>query len=144
MPADRHDRRVELVHRISGGWIPVSFDLSAYAGQEVEIVVSYVTDPFTGEARRLMVDDTKLVIDGVASEAEGFETDLGAWTVLGAPRAAPPTRATSSATTRTARSTARRRTPDTLLFGFGLEQLATDADRAEVAGGSWPTSPVSR
>ena len=39
---------MELVHRFSGGWQEVAFDLSAYAGQQVEIVVSYVTDPFTG------------------------------------------------------------------------------------------------
>ena len=32
--------------------MPVAFDLSAYAGQQVEIVVSYVTDPFTGGTGR--------------------------------------------------------------------------------------------
>lgn len=32
----------------SDGWQPVAFDLSAYAGQQVEVIVSYVTDPVTG------------------------------------------------------------------------------------------------
>ena len=45
----------------SGDWIPVAFDLSAYAGSTVEVVVSYVTDPATGGAG-LIVDDTRLVV----------------------------------------------------------------------------------
>ncbi len=43
----------------SGGWQPVRFDLSAYAGQQVEIVISYVTDPVTG-GTGVIVDDTRL------------------------------------------------------------------------------------
>ncbi|GGP06897.1 hypothetical protein LDL08_10280 [Nonomuraea glycinis] len=36
----------------SGGWQPVAFDLSAYAGRQVEVSVSYVTDPGSGGGRR--------------------------------------------------------------------------------------------
>ena len=50
---DGHDGRVELVHRVVGRLDRrSSFDLSAYAGQQVEVVVSYVTDPSTGGRRR--------------------------------------------------------------------------------------------
>lgn len=43
----------------SNGWRPVSVDLSAYAGQLVELAISYVTDPGTG-GRGVFVDNTKV------------------------------------------------------------------------------------
>ncbi len=75
----------------TGGWIPVSYDLSAYAGQQVELVVSYVTDPGTG-GLGVVIDDTKLVTTSGESQAEGFETGLGAWSVLGSPESSPDQR----------------------------------------------------
>ncbi len=117
----------------TGGWVPVSFDLSAYAGSEVEIVVSYVTDPFTGEIG-VMLDDTRLVVDGTTTEAEGFETGLGAWSVLGAPASSPGNEGDWERVTVEGPFYSVTATPDTLLFGFGLEQLASDAERAEVVG----------
>lgn len=115
----------------SGGWIPVSFDLSAYAGQEVEIVVSYVTDPFTGETG-LMLDDTALVVGGDATEVEGFETGTGAWQVLGAPESSPGNAAEFFRYDAEGPFHSATATPDTLLFGFGLEQLESDEAREEV------------
>ena len=48
-------------------------------------MISYVTDGFTGDTG-LMVDDTKLVLNGEATEPEGFEEeDISPWTVLAAP-----------------------------------------------------------
>ncbi|KAF2414531.1 hypothetical protein B1729_04700 [Microbacterium sp. B35-04] len=117
----------------SGGWTPVSFDLSAYAGEEVEIVVSYVTDPFTGDVG-LMVDDTALVIDGTATEAEGFESGTGAWTVPGAPETSPGNASDFTRYDAEGPFYSATATPATLLFGFGLEQLDSDAARAEVVG----------
>ena len=59
----------------SGGWVPVAFDLSAYAGSKVEVVVSYVTDPaFAGAG--LIVDDTRLVVAGAPTQEDGFEDGL--------------------------------------------------------------------
>ncbi|MFD4421436.1 M14 family zinc carboxypeptidase [Agromyces sp. NPDC058484] len=117
----------------SDGWIPVSFDLSGYAGEQVEIVFSYVTDPFTGETG-LMVDDTKLVVAGTETQAEGFETGLGAWQVLGAPATSPGNTGDWERITVEGPFHGVIATPDTLMFGFGLEQLATDEQRAEVVG----------
>ncbi|WP_109210281.1 MULTISPECIES: M14 family metallopeptidase [Microbacterium] len=116
----------------SGGWIPVSFDLSAYAGSEVEIVVSYVTDPFTGEVG-LMLDDTALVVGGAATEVEGFETGTGAWQVLTAPESSPGNAAEFFRYDAVGPFYSTTATPDTLMFGFGLEQLESDEARAEVA-----------
>ena len=47
----------------SGGWQEANFDLSAYAGQQVEVSISYVTDPSTGGIG-VVVDDTALVVGG--------------------------------------------------------------------------------
>lgn len=116
-----------------GEWTPVSFDLSAYAGQQVEVVISYITDPFTGGVG-LLVDDTALVTNTSVTEAEGFEFDLGAWTVLGAPGDSPGNLTDFERTVGLGGIHSAISTNDTLLFGFGLEQLESAADRAAVAG----------
>lgn len=114
----------------SGGWVPVAFDLSAYAGSQVEIVVSYVTDPSSGEMG-LILDDTKLVVAGVETEAEaeGFEADLGAWSVLDAPEGSPDNSSNFERTEGLGAIIAATATPDSLLLGFGLEQLSSDDER---------------
>ncbi len=56
--------------------MPVAFDLSAFAGKQVEVIVSYVTDLFIGGTGAL-VDDTGLVTSAGVAEAEGFEAGLG-------------------------------------------------------------------
>lgn len=113
----------------SDGWVPVAFDLSAYAGQEVELVISYVTDPFTGETG-LIVDDTRLVTNAGTLEAEGFETGLGAWSVLEAPEGSPGNASDFERTRGLGGLVAAVLTPDTVLLGFGIEQLGNPADRA--------------
>ena len=100
----------------------------------MEVAISYVTDPFTGEDG-LIVDDTRLHL--LATDevllAEGFEEGLGDWSVPGAPESSPGNASDFERTRGLGGITAATATPDTLLFGFGLEQLATDADRAAVA-----------
>lgn len=115
----------------SSGWIPVSYDLSAYAGGQVEVVVSYVTDPSSGGLGAI-IDDTKLVTTAGESQAEGFEEGLGAWQVLGAPEGSPENFSDWERSDGLAELASVTATEDTLLFGFGLEQLATDEERAEV------------
>jgi hypothetical protein len=117
----------------SDGWIPVSFDLTAYVEQEVEVVVSYVTDPATG-GLGVIIDDTKLVTATAELEAEGFETDLGAWQVLGAPETSPGNTSDWERADGLADLVSVVATTDTLIFGFGLEQLATDDQREDVIG----------
>ena len=95
--------------------------------------ISYVTDPFTGGAG-VFVDQTRLAIGGTAVEQpEGFETDLGPWTAPGRARGQPaPTPATSCGRSR--RSAAAITTEDTVLLGFGIEQVPDAAARAALLG----------
>ena len=72
----------------SDGWQQATFDLSAYAGKQVEVSISYVTDPSTGGVGAF-VDDTKVLVGGAVTESEGFETGLGAWSIPGPPRRKP-------------------------------------------------------
>jgi hypothetical protein len=115
----------------SGGWIPVSFDLTAYAGQEIELVLSYVTDPFTGDTG-VILDDTRFSVAGAEVEAEGFETGFGDWSVLGAPASSPGNDADWDRVSVGGPYYSATATPDSVLLGFGLEQLSTDGERAAV------------
>ncbi len=112
----------------SGGWQDASFDLSSYAGQQVEVSIAYVTDPFTGGVGAF-VDDTRIVIGGTVTEAEGFETGLGPWAVTGPPAGSPPSPAAWERSAGLIDLFAGTSTKDTLLLGFGLEHVATAAQR---------------
>ena len=57
----------------NGEWIDASFDLSAYAGQEVEVAIEYVTDGGVSNPG-LYADDLSIVVDGeevFSDDAEG-------------------------------------------------------------------------
>ena len=97
----------------------------------MEVSISFVTDPaFAGTG--VFIDDTRLVVDGIVVESEGFETGLGPWTI------APPPPGSSPDTGTYVRSTnlfsPAIRTPDTVLLGFGAEQVESPADRAAILG----------
>ena len=64
-----------------GGWRQAAVDLSGFAGDQVEVSISYVTDPNTGGVGAF-VDDTHVIVDGVDS-ADGFEGATSTWTVPG-------------------------------------------------------------
>ncbi|MFE3326311.1 M14 family zinc carboxypeptidase [Streptomyces sp. NPDC059176] len=117
----------------SNGWREVSFDLTAYAGKQVELSVSYITDPGTG-GLGAFVDDTRLVTGGTTVDTEGFEVSLGPWSVPGPP---PGSRSNASDWTRSAalfHSSAAVATRDTVLLGFGLEHVASAEDRKKIIG----------
>jgi hypothetical protein len=118
----------------SDGWQQVAFDLSAYAGQQVEIVVSYVADPAFG-GNGAILDDTRLVTNSGVSQAEGFEAGLGAWSVLGPPEGSFNVLDWEVAD-RLGRITAGVATEDTVLLGFGIEQLDSPQARAELIADS--------
>lgn len=111
----------------SGGWQQVAFDLSAYAGQQVEVSISYVTDPGTGGVGAF-VDDTRVTTAGGQLSAEGFESGLGAWSIPGPPQGSP-SGAGDFARVQADR-TAAVSTKDSVFLGFGLEQVASPAERA--------------
>ena len=90
-----------------------------------------MTDPFTGE-NGLAVDDTRLVTNAGPQDEDGFEAGLGAWTLLGAPEGSPANADDFEASPGLGGITASVTTADTILLGFGLEQLATEEERAAV------------
>jgi murein tripeptide amidase MpaA len=113
----------------SGGWQDATFDLSDFAGDQVEVSISFVTDPaFAGTG--VFIDDTRVVVGGSVVESEGFESGLGPWAI------APPPPGSSPGTGRYVRSgslfSPAIRTPDTVLLGFGAEQVESQADRAAI------------
>ena len=109
------------------GWRQVAYDLSGFQGKQVELSISYVTDPGTGGVG-VFVDDTRVVVDGVTS-ADGFEDATSSWTIAGQPAGSPPSQGNWAIGARLVNNYAGTSTSDTLLLGFGLEQLATDDDR---------------
>ena len=111
-----------------------AFDLSAYAGKQVEVSIAYVSDPFTG-GTGLFIDDTKVTTTGGTLDAEGFESGLGPVDDRRRSRRQPGQRQRvrplagavidwSSAVT----------TEDSVLLGFGLEQVASGAERNALMG----------
>ncbi|MEV7564355.1 M14 family metallopeptidase [Streptomyces tanashiensis] len=116
----------------SNGWRQASVDLSAWAGKKVELAISYVSDPGTGEMGAF-VDDTRL-ITGTTTEAEGFETSLGAWSTPGAPAGSPGNAADWTRSSALFHSQAAVTTRDTVLLGYGLEHVPGTAERARLVG----------
>ncbi|MFF3603479.1 M14 family zinc carboxypeptidase [Streptomyces sp. NPDC002463] len=116
----------------SNGWRQASVDLGAWAGKKVELAISYVSDPGTGEMGAF-VDDTRLVT-GTTTEAEGFETSLGAWSTPGAPAGSPGNASDWTRSAALFHSQAAVTTRDTVLLGYGLEHVPGEADRARVVG----------
>jgi hypothetical protein len=116
----------------SAGFQDWNVDLSAYAGKQVEVSITYVSDPAT-QGLGVFVDDTKVTADGATVDETSFENDLGGWEVPGAP-------ADSGAN-----SNDWERTPSvgfvdgpgiatdhSLYWGFGLEGVAGSDTRAQL------------
>ncbi|MFF0555219.1 M14 family zinc carboxypeptidase [Streptomyces sp. NPDC004266] len=116
----------------SNGWRQASVDLSAWAGKKVELAISYVSDPGTGETGAF-VDDTRLVA-GTTTETEGFEASLGAWSAPGAPAGSPGNASDWTRSAALFHSRAAVTTRDTVLLGYGLEHVPGAAERARVVG----------
>jgi hypothetical protein len=117
----------------SGGWQQVGFDLSAYAGQSVDVKISYVTDPVSGGIG-VFVDDTRVTTTGGELDADGFEGATSVWTVEGAPAGSAANQGDFEISTVLVEVAASVTTEDSVLLGYGIEQLATPAEQADVLG----------
>jgi hypothetical protein len=117
----------------SGGWQQVGFDLSAYAGQAVDVKISYVTDP-AGGGIGVFVDDTRVTTTAGVLDADGFEGATSLWTVEGAPADSPGNQGDFAISTVLVEVAASVTTEDSVLLGYGIEQLATPAEQADVLG----------
>jgi hypothetical protein len=115
----------------SGGWQQWKVDLGGFAGQQVEVSVSYASD-WSTQGLGVFVDDVEV------STGEGttsFETGMDGWTTPGAPPGSSPNpndfeRTTAAGFPEGPVVT----TDDTVYFGFGFEGITDQADRNEVMG----------
>jgi hypothetical protein len=112
----------------SNGWVEWSVDLSEWAGGTVEVSIAYASDWAT-QNLGVFIDDVTLP-DGSSTS---FETDLGGWTVSGAPEGSAPNAndwiRTDAAGFPVGASIS---TPGSLLMGFGFEGISTPAERNQV------------
>ena len=125
---ERHHRRPPAV------WQQVAFDLSAYAGGSVE--VSYQLRDRSGRSGGIgvFVDDTRVTTTAGVLDADGFEGPTSLWTIQGAPVGSPPNQGDFVISTVLVEVAASVTTADSVLLGFGIEQLATPAEQADVLG----------
>ena len=122
----------------SNGWQPWRVDLSDYAGGQVEVSISYVSD-WGVQGIGAFLDDVKVSTE----DTESFEAGLGAWTVAGpAPGSAlngndwthaPDVGFEEGAVVAMAPTDAAFRT---VYFGFGFEGLTSADQRNAVMGRS--------
>jgi hypothetical protein len=108
-----------------------SVDLSAYAGAEVEVSISFATDWGSGDLG-VFLDDVSVTVDaGVVSDTS-FEDGLGDWAVIGAPADSVANPNDWERVGILFEIASIVGTEDTLLFGFGFEGIETAAQRTEV------------
>ena len=82
--ADRHHRALERGHRASSGaGRSGRSTCPPYAGKQVELSISYVSDWGT-QGLGVFVDDATVTANGATVTTTSFEADLGGWTVAGA------------------------------------------------------------
>jgi hypothetical protein len=108
-----------------------SIDLSAYAGQQVEVSLTYATDWAFGELG-VFVDDTTVTVEGGVAAETSFEEDLGGWEVIGAPEGSAPSPRDWERVGVLYEAGAAVTTEDTILHGFGFEGIETAEQRNEV------------
>jgi zinc carboxypeptidase len=112
----------------SGGWQQWSVDLSDYANQNVEISIAYASDWAT-QGLGVFIDDVTLP-DGTSTS---FENGLDGWSVTGPPPGSAPNANNFEVTDASGFPVGNTiATPNSLLMGFGLEGVSTQAERNEV------------
>ncbi|MFI7599542.1 M14 family zinc carboxypeptidase [Actinoplanes sp. NPDC049681] len=111
----------------SGGWKEFDADLSAYAGKQVEVSISYMSDWGT-QGLGVFLDDARVEIGGSVAQRTSFESDLGGWTVAGPPPGSGVNSTDWSRSRLAFDSGAAVTTKDSVYVGFGLETL-TAAER---------------
>ncbi len=113
----------------SGGQQQWSVDLTAYAGKQVELSITYLSDPGI-QGLGVFVDDVKVSADGATLTETSFEDGLGGWDVPGAPEGSTGNAndwiQTESVGYVEGPGVA---TADTLYWGFGLEGVTGASTR---------------
>jgi hypothetical protein len=115
----------------SHGWQEWVVDLDAYAGQSVQISISYASD-WAVQGLGVFVDDITLP-DGSSTSFEG--TDTGGWAVTGPPPGSGTNANNFEFTTAAGfPEGAAITTEDAVYLGFGLEAVTGADERADVMG----------
>ena len=116
----------------SSGWEQWEIDLSDYAGENIEVSISYVSD-YSIQGVGMFVDDIQT---GFGEGTTSFEDDgspLDGWEVPGGPSSSPANpndwRRTGSVDFEEGAIVS---TAQTLYFGFGFEAITSAADRNDV------------
>ena len=115
----------------SAGWQEWRIDLSAYATNgSVEISIAYASD-WAFQGIGVFIDDVTLP-DGTSTS---FETGLDGWAVTGPPAGTAPNVNNFTRTDASGFPVGNAiATPHSLLLGFGLEGVSTEAERNAVMG----------
>lgn len=116
----------------SGGFQDWKIDLSAYAGKQVEISITYAQD-FSASGLGVFLDQVA-VNKGATTDATSFETDFGGFTPGPAPAGSENDVQWLRSQTVGYVVGAGVATPDTLYWGFGFEGVSTAAQRKTVMG----------
>jgi hypothetical protein len=114
----------------SSGWQEWSIDLSAWAGENVEVSIAYASD-WAVQNLGVFIDDVTLP-DGTSTS---FEDGLGGWTVTGPPEGSGPNANNWIVTDASGFPVgASITTPNSILMGFGFEGISTQEERDAVMG----------
>jgi hypothetical protein len=115
----------------SSGWQDWNIDLSAFAGKQVEVSISYVSD-WGSQGLGVFLDDAKVTVGGATSAETSYETDLGGWTVSGAAEGSAANSNDWIRSQTAFEEGAGVTTKDTVFVGFGAEGLTTQAMRNDL------------
>jgi hypothetical protein len=113
----------------SGGWQEWNVSLAPFAGDQIEISISYVSD-WSTQGLGVFIDDVNLL-----GESTSFETALEPWTVPGPPEGSAPNandfqRITGAGFPEGAAVAM----DDSVLQGYGVEGITGAAARRDVVG----------
>jgi hypothetical protein len=116
----------------SGGFQDWEFDLSQYAGKQIEVSISYIQD-FAVTGLGVFVDDASVTRDGV-TESTSFEDGNGGWVAAPAPEGTEDDSHWANRTSVGYKDGPGVATNDTLYYGFGFEGIRTAAERNAFMG----------
>ena len=106
----------------SNGWQQYDFDLSAYAGKQVELSITYMSDWGT-QGLGVFLDKVQVEKGGSVAEQTSFEDGFGGWTAAPPPAGSGPNANTWARSQKAFDNGAVTTTKDTVYLGFGLEGL---------------------
>lgn len=122
----------------SGRWQPFTADLSAWAGKQVEVAITYVRSRRAQANTFVVVDDVTVTADGATLATTSFEDGDGGWTFTGLPAGSPPADPSVQFTVAGREALpmdvdgAIVVTDRAITFGFGLQAVPDESLRADL------------